>query len=122
MDIRNSFVQPVFLCCRVLVVASYDHVLPPPEAKGNQHIYFPCFPLEAALSIINFRLLFNTFNAKLNTICHFLALLRVHHILHVSRVRDKNNFVEGIQRKMPSMSRCKLSKYIDSGKILSVVE
>ena len=28
---------------------------------------------------------FNPSNAELNTICHLLALLGVHHILHVSR-------------------------------------
>jgi len=30
---------------------------------------------------------FNHLNAELNPICHFLALLGAHHILHVSRVR-----------------------------------
>ena len=29
--------------------------------------------------------LFNALNAKLNPICHLLALLGAHHILHVSR-------------------------------------
>jgi len=29
----------------------------------------------------------NPSNAKLNLICHLLALLGVHHILHVSRIR-----------------------------------
>jgi hypothetical protein len=29
----------------------------------------------------------NGLNAKLNPICHFLTLLRAHHILHVSRIR-----------------------------------
>jgi hypothetical protein len=29
----------------------------------------------------------NTLNAELNPICHLLALLEAHHILHVSRVR-----------------------------------
>ena len=28
-------------------------------------------------------------NAKLNPICHLLALLRAHHILHISRIRVK---------------------------------
>jgi len=32
-------------------------------------------------------ILFNTLNAKLNLICHLLALLEAHHILHVSRIR-----------------------------------
>ena len=30
---------------------------------------------------------FNTVNAKLNPICHLLALVGAHHILHVSRIR-----------------------------------
>ena len=33
--------------------------------------------------------LFNPLNAELNPICHLLALLGVHHFLHVSRVRVK---------------------------------
>jgi len=32
---------------------------------------------------------FNPLSAKLNPICHLLALLGAHHILHVSRVRVK---------------------------------
>jgi hypothetical protein len=32
-------------------------------------------------------ILINPLNAKLNPICHFLALLGAHHILHVSRIR-----------------------------------
>jgi len=31
----------------------------------------------------------NSFNAELNLICHLLALLGAHYILHVSRVRVK---------------------------------
>jgi len=30
---------------------------------------------------------FNRLNAELNPICHLLALLGAHHILHVSRIR-----------------------------------
>ena len=30
---------------------------------------------------------FNPLNAKLNPICHLLALLGAHHILHISRIR-----------------------------------
>jgi len=33
--------------------------------------------------------IFNPLNAKLNPICHLLALLGAHHILHVSRIRVK---------------------------------
>jgi hypothetical protein len=32
---------------------------------------------------------FNPLNAQLNPICHFLALLGAHPILHVSRIRVK---------------------------------
>jgi hypothetical protein len=31
----------------------------------------------------------NRLNTELNPICHLLALLRAHHILHVSRIRVK---------------------------------
>jgi len=34
---------------------------------------------------------FNTVNAKLNPICHLLALLGAHHILHVSRISVKDH-------------------------------
>jgi hypothetical protein len=32
----------------------------------------------------------NPLNAKLNSICHLLALLGAHHILHISGIRIKN--------------------------------
>jgi hypothetical protein len=34
-------------------------------------------------------LAFNPLNNELNAICHLLALLGAHHILHVSRIRVK---------------------------------
>ena len=34
-------------------------------------------------------MLINPSNAELNPICHLLALLGAHHILHVSRIRVK---------------------------------
>jgi len=34
----------------------------------------------------------NPLNAELNPICHLLALLEAHHILHVSRIRVKPLF------------------------------
>jgi len=36
----------------------------------------------------------NPLNAELNPICHLLALLGTHHILHVSRIRVKMVFKE----------------------------
>jgi hypothetical protein len=35
--------------------------------------------------------LINSLNAELNPICHLLALLGDHHILHVSRIRFKDD-------------------------------
>ena len=37
--------------------------------------------------VISLTLNFNPLNAELNPICHLLALLGAHHILHVSRIR-----------------------------------
>jgi hypothetical protein len=39
-------------------------------------------------------ILFNPLNAELNPICHLLALLGAHHILHVSRVRVNSTIPE----------------------------
>jgi hypothetical protein len=39
---------------------------------------------------------FNPLNAELNPICHLLALLEAHHILHVSRIRVKALTVSSI--------------------------
>jgi len=43
---------------------------------------------------------FNPLNAKLNPICHFLALLGAHHILHVGRIRVKHMIKEITWGKM----------------------
>jgi hypothetical protein len=42
---------------------------------------------------------FNPLNAELNLICHLLALLGAHHILHISRVRVKKDEVTGHWRR-----------------------
>jgi len=39
--------------------------------------------------MFRYQALFNPLNAELNPICHLLALLGAHHILHVSRIRVK---------------------------------
>ena len=39
--------------------------------------------------IINSSDEFNSLNAELNPMCHLLALLESHHILHVSRIKVK---------------------------------
>jgi len=37
---------------------------------------------------------FNPLNAELNPVCHFLALLGAHHILHISRIRVNTTYFE----------------------------
>jgi hypothetical protein len=44
-----------------------------------------------------FKSQFNTLNAELNYICHLLALLGAHHILHVRRMRVKHMLVQDCQ-------------------------
>jgi hypothetical protein len=51
-----------------------------------------------AISLHLTQLTFNPLNTKLNPICHLLALLEAHHILHVSRVRVKH--CNGFSRKL----------------------
>jgi hypothetical protein len=49
-----------------------------------QHLEGSCTPV-----LYIGRTVLNHLNAELNTICHLLALLGAHHILHVSRIRVK---------------------------------
>ena len=51
---------------------------------------FSCFMKCYSCSSCNYVLLFiNPLDADLNLICHLLALLKVHHIFHVSGLRVK---------------------------------
>jgi hypothetical protein len=48
----------------------------------------------------------NPLNAELNPICHLLALLGAHHILHVSRIRIKSHLPSaGIIKSSPYSPR-----------------
>jgi len=42
--------------------------------------------------------IFNHLNTELNPICHLLALLEAHHILHVSRIRVNYLLITLIQK------------------------
>jgi len=70
----------------------YDVCLGNPVKIRKQAIYNIIILLEMrthsklTCNIYN-RVHFNPLNAELNPICHLLALLGAHHILHVSRVR-----------------------------------
>ena len=50
----------------------------------------------------------NPLNAELNPICHLLALLGAHHILHVSRIRVKFSYKPQVQKLAvtPDMNSC----------------
>ena len=56
----------------------------------------------------------NPLNAKLNPICQLLALLRAHHILHVSRIRVKKERYTRSQASVRTHSgwqkKCRLTK------------
>ena len=45
------------------------------------------FVAKQRVSVVFLSCQFNPLNAELNPICHLLALLGAHHILHVSRIR-----------------------------------
>jgi hypothetical protein len=46
---------------------------------------------------------FNLLNAQLNPICHLLALLGAHHILHISRIRVKAIRFQVVQSHAPQL-------------------
>ena len=46
----------------------------------------------------------NPLNAELNPVCHLLALLGAHHILHVSRVRV--NLDQNIGKEFSGSTKC----------------
>jgi hypothetical protein len=50
-----------------------------------------------------FELKINPLNAELNPICHLLALLGAHHILHVSRIRVKEFIICAFRNKSAKM-------------------
>jgi hypothetical protein len=58
---------------------------PPSSAVGHERVELYLY------STHNRDGAFNTSNARLNPICHLLALLAANHILHVSRIRVKQD-------------------------------
>jgi len=48
----------------------------------------------------------NPLNAELNPICHFLALLGAHHLLHIRRVRVKAVDFITTEGEMQPISNC----------------
>ena len=58
----------------------------------------------------------NPLNAELNPICHLLALVGVHHILHVSRIRvnpdEWSSVVQRSSGKVPAILLCIIETWI----------
>jgi hypothetical protein len=62
------------------------------------------------------RLLFNPLNAELNLVCHLLALLGAHPILHVSRIRVNLTFASEHVLCWPSLQN--VSVLLENGPLL----
>ena len=56
-----------------------------------------------------FSTVLNPLNAQLNPICHLLALLGAHHILHVSRIRVKNQLRKSAIDGISAVMNCAVS-------------
>ena len=50
---------------------------------------------------------FNPLNAELNPICHLLALLGAHHILHISRIRVNDVLIHTETKRLISGNKFK---------------
>jgi len=55
--------------------------------------------------------MFNPLNAELNPICHLLALLGAHHILHVNRIRVNIEIIQKLEDSLQLIEKY-LCRYI----------
>jgi hypothetical protein len=60
---------------------------------------WPNLKYQPLICVNGLRKIINPLSAELNPICHFLALLGAHHILHVSRIRVKSVMVVAFEPK-----------------------
>ena len=75
--LSDLFLKEVACCCTLQLLVTFLYIL-----------RMACLKQDEACSCRYLTLL----NAELNPICHLLALLEPHHILHVSRIRVKTKF------------------------------
>jgi hypothetical protein len=61
--------------------------------SGSHRLLEPSGPAQACNGIA----FINALNAELNPICHLLALLGAHHILHISRIRVNDGKLDPIK-------------------------
>jgi hypothetical protein len=56
----------------------------------------------------------NSLKAELNPICHLLALLGAHHILHISRIRVKVAVKDGVEWLYQEQDSGKLRDFVNT--------
>ena len=64
----------------------------------------------------------NPLNAELNPICHLLALLGAHHILHISRIRVNVQYYLGALVPVSLLSVCYLHSSLYNFMVFCVCE
>jgi hypothetical protein len=87
MSMWRSTVSEVYFKDQALgdVLRKYHHSLRDSPEEGSSLLFYSTCLEQHFLA----RLRINPLNTELNPICHQLALLGAHHILHVSRIRVK---------------------------------
>ena len=72
-------------------------------------------PFFVCVLIVCLKIVFNPLNAELMSICHLLALLGAHHILHVSGVRVNNKYATLVVGLFVSRTYCHYFMFIYVG-------
>jgi hypothetical protein len=72
-----------YLWSSISIISSSTHSTVTAVKYSCVKFSFPLYSTHSAVCIVN------PLNTELNPVCHFLALLGAHHILHVSRIRVK---------------------------------
>ena len=78
IDVMNS---DLYFDCGDFIVLFFHYTCEP------EQWHVPCSTQRTVILISQGALVINLLNAELKPICHLLALLGAHHILHVSRIR-----------------------------------
>jgi len=89
--------QPISCCSKFCTKKIQVTYIPLKNTKCTEFLLHCVLVQDASIAVILKRYYYvlviysiNPLNAKLNPICHLLALLGAHHILHISRIKVKN--------------------------------